>query len=42
MVQTIITSAVIYSATTLDLIVILLLFFARADTKKQVRDIYIG
>ncbi|RDY66948.1 cadmium transporter [Halobacillus trueperi] len=42
MFQTIVTSAVLYLATAVDLIVILLIFFARAESQKQVRDIYIG
>lgn len=42
MFQTIATSTVLYLATAVDLIVILLIFFARAETRKQVRNIYIG
>ncbi|MBN6851519.1 cadmium resistance transport/sequestration family protein [Staphylococcus saprophyticus] len=42
MVQTIITAAILYIATAVDLFVILLIFFARAKTRKQFRDIYIG
>jgi cadmium resistance transport/sequestration family protein len=32
----------LYIATALDLLVILLMFFARANTRKEYRDIYIG
>lgn len=42
MVQTIITAAILYIATAVDLLVILLIFFARAKTRKEYRDIYIG
>lgn len=42
MVQTIITAAILYIATAVDLFVILLIFFARAKTRKEYRDIYIG
>lgn len=42
MIQTIVTAAVLYIATALDLLVILLMFFARAKTRKEYRDIYIG
>ena len=42
MIQTIITAAILYIATALDLLVILLMFFARAKTRKEYRDIYIG
>lgn len=42
MFQTITASTVVYLATAVDLIVILLIFFARAETRKQARDIYIG
>lgn len=42
MIQTIVTAAILYIATALDLLVILLMFFARAKTKKEYRDIYIG
>ena len=42
MVQTIITAAILYIATAVDLFVILLIFFARAKTRKEFRDIYIG
>ena len=31
-----------YIATAVDLLVILLIFFARAKTRKEYRDIYIG
>ena len=42
MIQTIVTAAILYIATALDLLVILLIFFARAKTRKEYRDIYIG
>lgn len=42
MIQTIVTVAILYIATALDLLVILLMFFARANTRKEYRDIYIG
>ena len=42
MIQTIVTAAILYIATALDLLVILLMFFARARTRKEYRDIYIG
>lgn len=42
MFQTIVTAAVLYIATAVDLLVILLIFFARANTKREYRDIYIG
>ncbi|SCU09711.1 cadmium resistance transporter [Staphylococcus xylosus] len=42
MLQTIITAIILYTATAVDLLVILLIFFARANTKKEYRDIYIG
>ncbi|WP_081666911.1 CadD family cadmium resistance transporter [Rubrivivax benzoatilyticus] len=42
MIQTIVTDAILYIATALDLLVILLMFFARAKTRKEYRDIYIG
>ncbi|WP_243081597.1 CadD family cadmium resistance transporter [Staphylococcus capitis] len=42
MIQTIVTAAILYIATALDLLVILLMFFARANTRKEYRDIYIG
>lgn len=42
MIQTIITAAILYIATAVDLLVILLIFFARAQTKKEYRNIYIG
>ena len=42
MIQTIITAAILYIATAVDLLVILLIFFARAHTKKEYRNIYIG
>ncbi|MDU1641749.1 MAG: cadmium resistance transporter, partial [Staphylococcus epidermidis] len=40
--QTIVTAAILYIATAVDLLVILLIFFAKAKTKKEYRDIYIG
>ncbi|MCO6216672.1 CadD family cadmium resistance transporter [Staphylococcus epidermidis] len=42
MIQTIVTAAILYIATALDLLVILLMFFAKAKTRKEYRDIYIG
>ncbi|WP_145449694.1 CadD family cadmium resistance transporter [Staphylococcus hominis] len=42
MFQTIVTAAILYIVTALDLLVILLMFFARAKTRKEYRDIYIG
>ena len=42
MFSTVITAAVLYIATAVDLLVILLIFFARANTRKEYRDIYIG
>ena len=42
MIQTIITAEILYIATAVDLLVILLIFFARANTKKEYRNIYIG
>ena len=42
MIQTIVTAAILYIATAVDLLVILLIFFAKAKTKKEYRDIYIG
>ena len=42
MIQTIVTAAILYIVTALDLLVILLMFFARAKTRKEYRDIYIG
>ncbi|WP_199900528.1 CadD family cadmium resistance transporter [Neisseria sicca] len=42
MFSTVITAAVLYIATAVDLLVILLVFFARANTRKEYRDIYIG
>lgn len=42
MIQTIVTAAILYIATAVDLLVILLIFFDRAKTRKEYRDIYIG
>ena len=42
MIQTIVTAAILYIVTALDLLVILLMFFARAKTRKEYRGIYIG
>ncbi|MBX7839876.1 CadD family cadmium resistance transporter [Staphylococcus warneri] len=42
MLSIIFTAIVLYTATAIDLLVILLIYFARADTKKEYRDIYIG
>ena len=36
MFQTIVTAAILYIATALDLLVILLMFFARAKTRKNI------
>lgn len=36
MLQTIITAIILYTATAVDLLVILLIFFARANTKKNI------
>nr|WP_242543499.1 MULTISPECIES: CadD family cadmium resistance transporter [Staphylococcus] len=36
------TAVILYTATALDLLVILLIYFARAQTKREYRDIYIG
>ena len=41
MIQTIVTRYSLY-CDRLDLLVILLMFFARAKTRKEYRDIYIG
>ena len=42
MIQTIVTRYSLYCDKALDLLVILLMFFARAKTRKEYRDIYIG
>lgn len=42
MIQTALTAVVLYTATALDLLVILLIYFARVQTKREYRDIYIG
>lgn len=42
MIQTALTAVVLYTATALDLLVILLIYFARAQTKREYQDIYIG
>jgi cadmium resistance protein CadD (predicted permease) len=42
MIQTIVTPLFFILRQTVDLLVILLIFFARAKTKKEYRDIYIG
>ncbi|WP_412518556.1 CadD family cadmium resistance transporter [Staphylococcus simulans] len=42
MIQTVLTAVILYTATALDLLVILLIYFARAQTKREYRDIYIG
>ena len=42
MLSIIFTATVLYTATAIDLLVILLIYFARAHTKKEYRDIYIG
>ena len=36
MIQTIVTAAILYIVTALDLLVILLMFFARAKTRKRI------
>ncbi|HDA2986022.1 TPA: cadmium resistance transporter, partial [Staphylococcus aureus] len=38
MIQTVVTATILYIATAFDLLVILLIFFARAKTKKEYRD----
>lgn len=42
MIQTALTAVILYTATAVDLLVILLIYFARAQTKREYRDIYIG
>lgn len=42
MLKTIITSAITYSSTAIDLLIILMLFFSKIKDKKGIRDIYIG
>ena len=42
MFETITTAAILYIATAVDLLVILLIFFARANNYQQNKDIYIG
>ena len=42
MIQVIITAIILYTATAADLLVLLLIFFAKAKTRKQYIDIYIG
>lgn len=42
MIQTALTAVILYTATALDLLVILLIYFARAQTKREYRDIYTG
>ncbi|PTI87962.1 CadD family cadmium resistance transporter [Staphylococcus simulans] len=42
MIQTALTAVILYTATALDLLVILLIYFARAQTKREYRDIYVG
>ena len=42
MFETITTAAILYIATAVDLLVILLIFFARANNYQQYKDIYIG
>jgi|TARA_B100001105_G_C22346448_1_gene423710 cadmium resistance transport/sequestration family protein len=42
MIQIIGTAVILYIATAVDLLVLLLIFFARANTRRQYRDIYIG
>ncbi|HDG7239999.1 TPA: cadmium resistance transporter, partial [Staphylococcus aureus] len=37
MIQTVVTAAILYIATAVDLLVILLIFFARAKTRKEYR-----
>lgn len=42
MFSTIITATILYAATAIDLLVILMIFFGKAKTKKQYRQIYLG
>ncbi|UQW80932.1 CadD family cadmium resistance transporter [Staphylococcus edaphicus] len=42
MVQIIITAIILYTATAVDLLVILLLYFAKASSKKEYHNIYFG
>ncbi|SUM70479.1 cadmium resistance transporter [Staphylococcus saccharolyticus] len=42
MFETIITSAVLYITITVDLLVILLIYFARATSSNHYKDIYVG
>lgn len=42
MLQTILTAIMLYTATAVDLLVILLIYFARVTDKRQIRDIYLG
>ena len=42
MTQVIMTAIILYTATAADLLVLLLIFFAKAKTKKQYIDIYVG
>ena len=42
MIQTVVAAAVLYIATAVDLLVILLIFFARAKTRKEYSNIYVG
>ncbi|MCI1553354.1 MAG: CadD family cadmium resistance transporter [Levilactobacillus sp.] len=42
MLQTVLTAIMLYVATAVDLLVILLIYFARVTDKRQVRDIYLG
>ena len=42
MLSTIVTATILYAATAIDLLVILMIFFGKAKTKKQYRQIYLG
>lgn len=42
MFSTIVTATILYAATAIDLLVILMIFFGKAKTKKQYRQIYLG
>lgn len=42
MFKTVISAIVLYIAASIDLLVILLIFFAKVQTKKEIKDIYIG
>lgn len=42
MLQSIITAVLIFAGTSADLLLILMLFFAKVDNKREVREIYLG